>query len=305
MTSVKPALKKQFNGRSNADQVLAEVDLKGKNIVITGANSGIGFEAARALASRGANLVLACRNADKTQQAIEKIKLQQPNALLSFAQLDLADFENIKNFAQQLDLDKIDILICNAGLAPMSYSETSQGLESTTGVCHFGHFLLSQLLMPRILASEKSRIVMVSSESHKLPFKLDFDHLPHNQKSFSFIKAYGQAKLCNLLFAKELQRRYAKDGLTACAVHPGNLVSTEIGRDNIWTRIGMKLVSPITKNANQGAATTVFAAARARSEEIQGEYLYNCKVQKSSKESCDETVAKKLWQISEELLQKY
>lgn len=296
---------KKFSGRSTTDQVLENQELTGKNVVITGANTGIGYEAARSLASKGAKVILACRNQAKTEQAIVNIKQQHPTADVEFQQLDLASFQNIHQFAKNLTLPHIDIFIGNAGLAPMTYSETEDGLESTVGVCHFGHFLLTNLLMDKILAAPKTgigpRVVIVSSESHRMPLKIDFNNLPYNKNNFSFVKAYGQAKLSNLLFAKELQRRYESQGLTACAIHPGNLVTTEIGRDNKWTRIGMKLISPFTKSANQGAATTVYAAAYAPKSEVAGQYLSHCKVMKSSKESHQKDVAKKLWEISEDI----
>ena len=167
---------------------------------------------------------------------------------------------SIRRFADTLKADKIDALICNAGLALMSYAETDEGFERTVGVCHIGHFLLARLLMPRLLASGAPRVVMVSSTSHGTPAKLDFTNLPMTREKFKGMGAYGQAKLCNVLMAKSLQRRYGDRGMTACALHPGTLITTDIGRNSAIVGLLMKLVSPFTKNPAQGAATSVWGA---------------------------------------------
>lgn len=286
-----------FGARTSADEVLAGIDLAGKNIVITGANIGIGYESARALAAAGARVIFACRSIEKGEAAVANAKLAHPGCLAEFVQLDLASFESIKNFSKQLSLATIDVLICNAGIFSRKYSQTVEGFEMTVGVCHFGHFLLTHLLMDRLLAANKPRVVMVSSESHRTPKKLNFDKFPLNKDQFSSLTAYGQAKLANVLFANELQRRYAGKGLTACSLHPGTFVTTNIAGDNIL----MKLISPFTKNPNQGAATTVFCAINAKEEDIAGQYLSHCKINRSTKEANNLDVASKLWALSEDV----
>lgn len=213
--------------------------------------------------------------------------------------MDLASARSIRNFCSKLNAEKIDILICNAGLAPTKYVETEHGQESAVGVSHFGHFLLTKILMPRILAADSPRVIMVSSESHRMPAKLEFKRFPLNRHTFKFMVAYGQAKLCNVLFANELQSRYGSRNLTACSLHPGNLVTTEIGRSSISMRILMKLISPLTKTPNQDASTSVYCAEHEPAEDLQGKYFSHCKPLRSTKEANDPDVARKLWALSE------
>ena len=213
--------------------------------------------------------------------------------------LDLASARSIISFADQLEADKIDILICNAGLITTDYQQTCEGLEQTVGVCHFGHFLLTRLLMPRLLNALESRVVLVSSESHRMPKTLDFQRFPLTRDDFSTWTSYGQAKLANVLMANELQRRYAQQGLSACSLHPWTLVTTEIGRGSAFMRIMMKLISPFTKSPNQGAATTVYCAVEPNPKAIGGLYFSHCQPAPMSKEAANEAVAKRLWDLSE------
>jgi WW domain-containing oxidoreductase len=141
---------------------------------------------------------------------------------------------------------------------------------------------------------------MVSSESHRQPKTLDFDKLPLTRETFSIVESYGQSKLCNLLFANELHRRYLDQGLSACSLHPGNLVTTDIGRGSIWMRIGMKLASPFTKSPSQGAATTVLCAVHPDDDEVSGRYFSHCQVVRASREAEDPAVAGRLWKLSED-----
>jgi len=152
----------QFGARTTSDEVLANTDLHGRTIFITGANSGIGFEAARSLAAAGANVVLGCRNVEAGRASVERILAHHPQAKASLVELDLASFESVRRCAQELAVDKLDAVICNAGLFATSYQATKDGLESTVGVCHFGHFLLVQGLLGRLGIWMAARVVMVS-----------------------------------------------------------------------------------------------------------------------------------------------
>lgn len=289
-----------FNGRSTADEVLSNKDLSNKTIIVTGANTGIGFETARALAAAGSHIILAGRNRTTNEQAIQKISALHPNANVEFAQLDLASLESVRAFCENLSAENIDVLICNAGVTTPDYRETADGFEQTVGICHRGHFLLTQLLMPRLLASPDPRVVVVSSESHRHPKVIDFDKLPLPKADYKGLIAYGQAKLCNTLFANELQRRYAAQGLTACSLHPGTFVTTDIGRNSMLGRVFMALASPFTKSPAQGAATSVFCATHEPAQDIAGLYFSDCQPKRNSKESDDLEVAKKLWDLSEQ-----
>jgi len=142
---------------------------------------------------------------------------------------------------------------------------------------------------------------MVSSESHRMPAKLNFNKFPLKKSDrFSTLTAYGQAKLCNALFANELQRRFGYKGLTACSLHPGALITTSFGRDSGIISLFFKLVSPLTKNPNQGAATTVYCASNENTTELAGKYFSHCKPSRSTKEANNPETARKLWEVSEE-----
>jgi WW domain-containing oxidoreductase len=233
-------------------------------------------------------------------RAADHIRAAHPKAEVQVAILDLASVPSIQSFCDGLEMSSVDVLICNAGIVATAYDETEFGFERTVGVCHFGHFLLVKRLLPKLLAGRDSRVVMVASESHRTPKQLDFDNFPLTRSNFSIMTSYGQAKLCNVLMANELGRRYGAEGLTACSVHPGNLVTTEIGRGSFVMRLVMKLVSPFTKTPNQGAATTVLCATHPVASDLDGKYFNHCKPQRSSPEANDPGVAVRLWEISEQ-----
>ena len=292
-----------YSGKSTADQVLEGLDLEGRLAVITGANIGIGLETARALAAQGAQVVLGCRDQAKGKSAADKILHRHPEAKVESQQLDLASFDSVRQFASNQSEKSLDILVCNAGRFGGGYGETVEGFELTVGVCHIGHFLLARLLLERLLAA-KGRVVMVSSESHRSPKTLDFEKLPLNRSQYSDMVAYGQAKLCNVLMAKELQRRYGEQGLTAYSLHPGTFVPTAIGRNSLLAKVLIQVVRPFTKSLGQGAATSVLCAARPEVGSFGGEYFSNCRPVRSSRESKDPAVAERLWKYSEEWVAK-
>jgi len=289
----------RYDARTRATEVLAGRDLSDRTVVVTGANTGIGEATARAFALAGARVVLACRQRTSGEAAVARMQTTLPGCRSEFVELDLASFASIRRFADTLGDERIDALICNAGLATTTYAETEEGFERTVGVCHIGHFLLTRLLMRRLLAAGTPRVVMVSSESHRMPAKLDFADLPMRRESFKGLTAYGQAKLCNVLMAKSLQRRYGSRGLTACALHPGTLVTTDIGRSSKAFALLMKLVSPFTKTTDQGAATSAWAVVHEPASDIAGQYLRDCRIVRCSAEADDPEVADRLWAVSE------
>jgi len=288
-----------FGAKTTADEILAGKNLKGQTVIVTGANTGIGFETARAFSAVGARVIFACRNVVSGNQAVEKTQRLHPGCLAEFLALDLGSARGILAFCETLKAEEINILICNAGLVATEYQETEQGTEVTVGVSHFGHFLLTRTLLPRLLASGNPRVVMVSSESHRMPKQLQFEIFPLSKHNFKMMLAYGQAKLCNVLMANELQRRYGNEGLTSCSLHPGTMITTDIGRNSAVMSILMKVISPFTKKPNQGASTTVFCATHEPVEEVQGLYFSHCKAVKSTTEANDPVVSAKLWDLSE------
>ncbi len=292
-----------FNARSSADDVLRGQNLSDQVIIVTGANTGIGYETARSLAAAGATVIAACRSVEKAALTQQRILQAHPQCKVEGAVMDLASLASVSDFCAQLSHSKVDTIICNAGLVATEYAETIDGFEQTVGVCHIGHFLLVQTLMPKLLNASASRVVMVSSESHRVPPRLNFDALPYPRGKFKALKAYGQAKLCNALMAVELQRRYVDQGLTACYLHPGTMVTTDMGRDSALIRRAMKLVSPFTKTANQGAATSVFCATWNDRSTLGGHYFSHCRKGKPSAETANMEAATRLWDISQQWLQ--
>ena len=299
------ALPKKFKRSTSSDDVLSGIDLSGKRVIVTGANTGIGFETARALAGAGATVVLACRSLETGNAAAQRIREDHLGADVCCYQLDLASLPQVVAFVKALKDSAIDILVCNAGSMSFEYAETEQGFERTLGVCHIGHFLLVKQLMPKLLASGTPRVVMVSSIAHQNPKTLDFSNLPYKESAYSVMGAYGQAKLCNILMALELQNRYGAQGLTACSVHPGSGVSTDFGRESGFMKFALKLISPFTKSANQGAATSVLCAVHEPAEDLAAGYFSHCQLAKCTPEARDVNVAKALWERSEEWVRPY
>jgi WW domain-containing oxidoreductase len=298
-SSEAPPTSRSFGQSSTGDDVVRGIDLSAKVAIVTGANTGIGFETARALASAGARVLLGCRDATKGRNTAERISLRHPSARVTPFELDLASLSSIRAAVERLGEPTVDLVVCNAGVYHQKYEETADGFEATVGVCHFGHFLLVRLLLDR-LRSKKGRVVMVSSESHRHPRTLAFDRFPMTRERYKPMIAYGQAKLCNVLFANELDRRYRGDGLVANSLHPGTLMKTDIGRDSLGARILLTLAQPFSKSLAQGAATSVFCATAPELEGVGGRYYINCAERRMSEEAQNAGVASKLWALSEE-----
>lgn len=269
-------------------------------MLVTGASSGIGFETARALAAAHARVLIACRNMAKGNESAAKIIALHPHAKVTPIELDLASFKSVRRAAGELPAEKLDALICNAGLFANEYRTTDDGIESTVGVCHFGHFLLTQLVKPRLRAAERARVVMVSSESHRYPSTLKLERFPLEAKNYKPLVSYGQAKLCNVLFANELTRRYAAEGITANSLHPGSFIGTDIFRSTIAGKAISVLISPFTKTIPQGAATTVYCAVAPELDGVGGRYFADCHEKPMSAGACDPDIAARLWTLSEE-----
>ena len=291
-----------FGSRTSADEVLAGRDLRGRHMIVTGANTGIGYATARALAAAGASMTLACRNEETGQAAVDRIADRHPGADVRLRPLDLGSLDSVDAFVDAWGDDPLDVIIANAGLVAPDYAETADGIERTVGVCHVGHAALVLGLLPRLLESDDARVVMVASGSHQSPPTLDWDRFPMTRERYKMMVAYGQAKLCNVLFANELQRRHGDDGIMAASLHPGALVTTDIGRGSVLTRVGMALASPFTKSPDQGAATSVVAAVAPNREALAGQYLSDCAVAEASPEARDPAVAARLWDWTDEVL---
>ena len=282
-------------------------DLTGKTAIVTGANSGIGYETALALASKGASVVLACRNPTTGEEAAARIGEACPDTgQARFAHLDLGDLTSVRSFASAMATAHpvIDILCNNAGVMMCPQGQTSDGFETQFGTNHLGHFALTGLLMDQLRQSPNARVVTVSSIYHRRG-RIDFDNL-NSEHSYSKTRAYAQSKLANLLFTFELQRRSQAAGANtiAAAAHPG------------WTATNLQQNAALFRVLNpffaqkpwSGARPTLYAATApdVQSGDCFGpdrrfELVGGPTRVKAVKRAHDEQVASRLWQISTEL----
>lgn len=280
--------------------------LTGKTAIVTGSNSGIGFESAKAIALKGAHVVMAVRNLEKGNAAMERIRQQVKDASIEVMQLDLANLASVKSFAQAFKKShkQLDLLINNAGvMVPPKRMETEDGFELQFGTNHLGHFALTGQLLDLILKTPGSRIVNVSSTAHWMG-KMDFENI-NADKSYVKWVAYGNSKVSNLLFTRELQRRLEAAGkeTIVLAAHPG-WTATELQRYTGSTRFMNKFLA---MKPWQGALPTLYAATVApNGHDFFGpdgfmEMRGYPKPARSSSLSNDAEVAKKLWDLSEKL----
>ncbi|MFD7812798.1 SDR family NAD(P)-dependent oxidoreductase [Streptomyces sp. NPDC059785] len=281
-------------------------DQRGRVAIVTGANTGLGFETARMLAARGAVVVLAVRDVVKGRQAAARI-----TGDVTVQALDLACLDSIRAAAADLRAahPRIDLLINNAGVMYTPRRTTADGFELQLGTNHLGHFALTGLLLDRLLPVPGSRVVTVSSTGHRVRAAIHFDDL-QGERSYSRVAAYGQAKLANLMFTYELQRRLAPHGTTvAVAAHPG-VSNTELARNTpAALRLPVTWLAPLlTQKAEMGALPTLRAAT---DPAVTGGQYYGPgnrwevrgypKLVTSSPDSHDQAVQQRLWTVSEEL----
>ncbi|OBF91276.1 short-chain dehydrogenase [Mycobacterium sp. 852002-51152_SCH6134967] len=285
-------------------------DQSGRTAIVTGANSGLGYDTAAALAGAGAAVVLAVRNLDKGKEAVDRINKSSPDAVVSLQELDLSSLDSVRRAADELRAahPRIDLLINNAGVMYLPSRETTKdGFEMQFGTNHLGHFALTGLLLDNLRSVDGSRTVTVSSVGHRIMARIRFED-PHFETGYNRVQAYGQSKLANLLFTYELQRRLAAGGspTLAVAAHPG-FSDTELMRyipvfvpDIVW--------KIFTQPADKGALPTLRAATDPRVQGGQyygpdgiGEVKGHPKLVASSAQSHDEDIQRRLWTMSEEL----
>lgn len=281
-------------------------DQSGKIVIMTGANSGIGYEATRALAMRGATVIMACRSLEKGQAAVEQIQEENPQGQVILRQLDLADLNSVQKFAENflMEYDRLDVLVNNGGVMATPYGKTADGFELQFGTNHLGHFMLTGLLIDLLKSTPNSRVVTVTSYAHFFGM-IDFSDL-NSERFYHKWLAYGQSKLANVLFGYELQRRADRNGRNpiSIVVHPGYAATNLQHTSSLFS-----FLNPImAQSPEMGALPTLYAAT---SPEIRGgEYLgpdgflgqhgYPHKA-RSSRQSRDEDTAQRLWEVSEKL----
>ncbi|GJQ10333.1 hypothetical protein GpartN1_g5130.t1 [Galdieria partita] len=296
---------------SNGPVYRQTVNLKGKVVVVTGANTGIGKETCIQLARMGATIVMACRDPSRALKAKEQVVHLSKNENVDFIRLDLSDLSSVRQFASEFckKYSRLDILFCNAGVMALPKRETTKdGFEMQFGVNHLGHFLLTNLLLDRLIASAPSRVIVVSSYAHTFG-KIDFDNLQW-QRNYSGFAAYGASKLANILFVKELDRRLKQQNANVgvYAVHPG-AVRTELPRyilSSWWKKLLATPILPLTyllmKDPYHGAQTQIRCAIDPSLQHTSGKYFADCKETTPSAAARDSQVAEKLWQVSEKLV---
>ena len=288
-------------------------DQTGRLAVVTGSNTGLGFDTARVLAARGAHVVMACRDTAKADSAAAKIRAQTPGAQVSVQKLDLGSLASVREAAAEMvaAYPRIDLLINNAGVMYPPKSTTADGFELQFGTNHLGHFALTGLLLGNLLPVDGSRVVVVASIAHDIRAKIDFADLQWERRRYDRVAAYGQSKLANLMFAYDLQRRLAtaKAKTIAVAAHPG-VAATELTRHVPGAGLpGVNWVfGRILNTAEMGALPTLRAATdpAVRGGQYWGpdgfrEMRGNPVLVGSSKQSTDVAVQQRLWQVSEEL----
>lgn len=292
-----------------------------KRIVITGANSGIGFLAAKVLAGKNAEVILAVRNEELGNAAAESIRREHPQAKLSVMKLDLSSFASVRQFAELFlqKYDHLSVLINNAGIMAIPHYKTEDGFEMQFGTNHLGHFALTGRLLIALKNSPGARVVTTSSSYH-MQGKIDFSEIEGSKgyketKVYNSMGAYKQSKLANLLFARELQRRFESAGINAISVgtHPGYVRTNlhAVGPQLSGSRLKgvmMKLMSVLAQSPEMGVLPTLYAST---SSAIQGgEYMGPTRFfgmhgypgpAQSSQLSLDAELAKKLWKASEEM----
>ena len=277
-----------FGARSTADKVLAGVDLSGRRALVTGVSAGLGVETARALAAAGSQVVGAARDLEKAGGALAAVGMTTGDGRLELVELDLASLADVRRCADALLADgrPFDTVIANAGVMACPQGVTADGFETQFGTNHLGHFVLANRIAP--LLRKGSRLVVLASAGHRYA-DVNLDDPGFERSAYDPVVAYGRSKTANILFAVEFDRRHRDRGVRAAAVHPGG-IQTELTRHidparlaGMLAQINLDLAEQGApafqmKTVEQGAATTVWATARAVADEVGGRYCEHCHV---------------------------
>jgi NAD(P)-dependent dehydrogenase (short-subunit alcohol dehydrogenase family) len=306
-----------FGHDTTTDEVLEGIDLSGRLALVTGGSAGLGAETARALASKGAHVVLTARNPEKGEAVAKSIRESTGNPHVEVEELDLASLASIRAFAERFlgKHDALPLLIDNAGVMACPFERTADGFELQFGTNHLGHFVLTGLLAPALLRAAPARVVALSSRGHQQS-PVVFDDISFERRPYDKWLAYGQSKTANVLFAVELERRLGERGVHAYAVHPG-VIQTELSRhmspeDFEHIRQRQPAGRMRLKSVEAGAATSVYAATAPELEGRGGLYLEDCHVAEIDDAegsgggvrsyAVDPEAAKRLWSVSEEMV---
>lgn len=273
----------------------------GKVCLVTGGTSGIGYVTARELAKQGAIVIITARNEEKGKRSVEKLRAESGNGEINALMADFGSQSQVRDLAEAFkqQYDRLDVLVNNAGAIYLRRTVSQDGIEMTFAANHLAPFLLTNLLLDKLIESAPARIVNVASNAHE-GRQINFDDL-EGKRNYSFMNAYGQSKLANILFTYELDRRLPGNEVTVNAVHPG-YVGTNMGANNGWL---VRLFLPINRlfaiDVEEGAETVTYMASSPEVEGVSGKYYYQKRAISSSPLSHDERNAQKLWAVSAEM----
>lgn len=276
--------------------------MKGRTALVTGASSGIGLETARGLAARGARVVLLVRNRARGEAAMATIRSTVPGAQLELVLADLYSLAEVRRAGAELRgrLDRLHVLVNNAGLIHTSREITVDGFERTFALNHLAAFLLTYELRELLAASAPARIVTVSSFGHNFA-RVDWDDLPYCARGYSETLVYGASKLCNIWFATESARRLAAHGVTSNALHPGAVASNFGASGSLLFRVGTRVARPFLLSSASGARTSIHLASAPEVAGLSGKYFVRRKEARPSRAARDAAKAGRLWVLSERL----
>ncbi len=276
--------------------------MKGKVVIVTGANAGIGKATALALANMGASVTMVCRDKQRGEEALADIRAQT-SATAHLSLCDFSSFASIRQFAAEFTAnhDRLDVLVNNAGALFGERKRTTDGFEMTFGVNHLGYFLLTNLLLDLLKKSAPSRVVSVSSAVHSQG-KIDWNDLQGDGRPYGQFAAYANSKLFNVLFTTELSRRLEGTTVTANCLHPGAIGSNFGSTGSNFFQVLMKLGRPFLPSPEKGARTSVYLASSPEVVNVTGEYFKNCRVSKARSDAYDRANGKRLWEISARLV---
>jgi len=294
-----------FGKESTGEEVTEGIDLSGKTVVITGANSGLGYETMRVLAMRGAHVIGVARNMEKAKNACASVKGKTTPVAC-----ELTDFNSIVACTETIKglNTPIDILICNAGIMELPELEQVYGMEKQFVVNYLGHFILTNRLLDQVKAAEQGRIVMLTSGRYKAapPEGIQFDNLS-GEKGYDPLTAYGQSKLAIALFSQELSRRLKGTAVTSNAVHPG-IIMTNLGRHLPGWKIKLSNLIGWTfmRSVEQGVATTCYVATNPELAKVSGQMFFNCSIlTPEGTHMSDRALAAKLWDETVKITKDY
>jgi NAD(P)-dependent dehydrogenase (short-subunit alcohol dehydrogenase family) len=271
--------------------------------VITGANSGIGKITAKALAQKGFDIVMLCRNLGKARPVQQALQATYPAQRIDLIQCDLADLASVRLAARQVQeaVPHIDVLVNNAGLYIEKEQYSPDGFELTFATNHLGPFLLTNLLLEPLRRGTDTRVVTVASEAHRFSGDFRLDELAR-PKSYSGVRAYGRSKLCNILFANHLAERLMDDGITSNSLHPGAVNTNFGGVGGSITGLLFRALKPFFRTPEEGADTSIWLASSPELQHVTGLYFADRKPKTPNRDAQNGFYAKRLWEMSEAMV---